>query len=406
MKKKVNIETIPGGITAVEGFQAAGLSAGIKKNGALDMALITSDVPCTVAALFTKNRFPAPPILLNKQHLKKGHGHAMIINSGNANAFTGKQGLLDAKLMASETAAALNVPAETVFVASTGVISVQLPMKKIIPAIPLLSNALSINGSKAAATAIMTTDTHPKEVALKGAVGQDEISIGGMAKGAGMLHPNMATMLAFLSTDASITQPLLQASLKEAVDHSFHRITIDRDTSTNDMVLLFANGKKGRTIKTKGERYHQFTALLKKACLTLAKMLVKDAEGATKLIEVKVTGTKNDACANKIAFAIANSLLVKTAFYGEDANWGRIIAAIGNSGVSVRPEEINLFFGTTQLVQNGRYLGSHAEEKLSAYLKNEEICLRLSLQSGKGTFSVWTCDLSLDYVKINALYRS
>ncbi len=407
ISKKEQITTLQkAGITAVSGFKAAGLSAKIKKNGALDMALITSDVPCTVAGLFTKNRFPAPPILLNKRHLKKGQGQAIIINSGNANAFTGKEGAINAKRMASETASTLNIAPETVFVASTGVISVQLPMEKIIPTISLLSKALSKDGGKAAASAIMTTDTCPKEVAFKTTIGKNEIYVGGMAKGAGMIHPNMATMLSFLSTDVSMTQALLQESLKEAVDHSFHRITIDRDTSTNDMVLLFANGKKGPEIKRKDQSYHEFTALLKKACLTLAKMLIKDAEGATKLIEIKVSGAKNNTAANKIAFAIANSLLVKTAFYGEDANWGRIIAAIGNSGVKVKPEEINLFFGSTELVHHGLYLGSDAEKDISVYLKNAEICLHLSLQSGKGVFNVWTSDLSLDYVKINALYRS
>ncbi|MFQ5587822.1 MAG: bifunctional glutamate N-acetyltransferase/amino-acid acetyltransferase ArgJ [Nitrospiria bacterium] len=406
MKAQKNIKKIQGGITAVNGFQAAGLSAGIKKNKTLDMALITSDVSCTVAGLFTKNRFPAPPILLNKRHMKKGEGRAIIVNSGNANAFTGQSGYLDAKIMASETASSLNIPAESVFVASTGVISVKLPMKKIIPAIPLLSKKLSKSGSQDAATAIMTTDTCPKEVAFKGRIGENVIYIGGIAKGAGMIHPNMATMLAFLSTDISITQALLQSALREAVDHSFHRISIDRDTSTNDMVLLFANRKKGPEITEKGEYYHQFTALLKSACLSLAKMLVQDAEGATKLIEVKVAGAKNNLAANKIAFAIANSLLVKTAFYGEDANWGRIIAAIGNAGIRVDPEEISLFFGKTQLVSNGHYLGSRAEKKISTYLKNKEISLCLLLQSGTGEFTVWTSDLSFDYVRINALYRS
>ena len=406
MKKNTPITEIPGGITAIDGFMAAGLSAGIKKNGSPDLALIVSDTPCTVAALFTKNRFPAPPLLLNKQHLKKGLGHAILATRGNANAFTGKQGKKDAQAMAAETARQLGMTPEMVYVASTGVISQPLPIHKIVSALPALKASLSKGGSLSAAKAIMTTDTWPKETAFKGLVGNDEILIGGITKGAGMIHPNMATMLAFLSTDVSITQPLLQASLREAADHSFHCITIDRDTSTNDMVLLFANGKKGKTIKTTGPRYHQFTSLLKMACLSLAKMLIKDAEGATKIIEIQITGAKQDTAARKIAFAIANSLLVKTAFFGEDANWGRIIAAIGNSEVKVLPEEINLFFGPTQLVKNGVYLGADAEQKISHYLKNKEIFLKLSLQSGKGSASVWTSDLGLDYVKINAHYRS
>jgi len=401
-----NMTEIKGGITAVEGFTAAGLSAGIKKNGAPDLAVIHSDSLCTAAGLFTKNKFPAPPLLLNKKHLKKGKGRTIIANSGNANAFTGQQGEKDAKAMVLETAQQLDISPESVYVASTGVISQVLPMKKILPAIPKLCAGLSKSGSLAAAEAIMTTDTWAKECAFEGPVGKNVVRIGGIAKGSGMIHPNMATMLAFLSSDVSMTQPLLQSSLREAVDASFHRITIDRDTSTNDMVLLFANGRQGKIINKKGPRYEQFTTLLKTACISLAKMLVRDAEGATKCVAIEVEGAKDNKTASKIAFAIANSLLVKTAFFGEDANWGRIIAAIGNAGVKVIPQEINLFFGKNQLVKNGVYLGIKAEQKISDYLKLKEITLRLSLQSGMGEACVWTSDLSLDYVKINALYRT
>ncbi len=406
MKPTIKIKNIQGGITAVDGFMAAGLAAGIKKNTALDMALIYSDTPCSVAALFTKNKFPAPPLVLNKKHLKKGIGQAIIVNSGNANAFTGEQGKKDAETMAFETAQKLNIPANTVYVASTGVISQLLPMKKIQSAIPLLCKALSTKGSHPAAEAIMTTDTWAKECAFEGLVGKKNVRIGGITKGSGMIHPNMATMLSFLSTDVSMTQTLLQSALREAVDQSFHRITIDRDTSTNDMVLLFSNGKKGQIINKKGPRYQQFTTLLITACTTLAKMLVQDAEGATKFVTIEVEGAKNEKSASKIAFSIANSLLVKTAFYGEDANWGRIIAAIGNSEVKVKPVEISLFFGPVQLVKNGVYLGLQAEEEISEYLKSKEIILKLKLQSGSGKARVWTSDLGLDYIKINALYRS
>ncbi len=406
MKPTIKIKPIQGGITAVNGFMAAGLAAGIKKNNVLDMALIYSDQPCSIAALFTKNKFPAPPLLLNKKHLKKGIGQAIIINSGNANAFTGEQGKKDAETMALETARKLNIRPETVYVASTGVISQLLPMEKIIPAIPKLCAILSKKGSQGAAEAIMTTDTWAKECAFEGLIGKNAVRIGGITKGSGMIHPNMATMLAFLSTDVSMTQTLLQSALREAVDLSFHRITIDRDTSTNDMVLLFSNGKKGTIINKKGPRYQQFTKLLITACTTLAKMLVQDAEGATKCVKIEVEGAKNEKTASKIAFAIANSLLVKTAFFGEDANWGRIIAAIGNSEVKVRPEEISLFFGPIQLVKSGIYLGLQAEEEISKYLKSKEIVLKLKLQSGSDKAFVWTSDLSLDYIKINALYRT
>ncbi len=406
MERTDIIQEMKGGITAVDGFEASGLSAGIKKNGSYDVALITSDRPCVVAALFTKNRFPAAPIVFSKRQLKKGAGRAIIVNSGNANAFTGKQGRKDAGAMAARTADLLGIPKDSVYVASTGVISEFLPMEKILSAVPPLAAALSKEGSSDAARAIMTTDTCAKEVAFEGWVGENKIRVGGIAKGAGMIHPNMATMLAFLSTDVSMEKSLLQSSLREAVDHSFHRITIDRDTSTNDMVLLFSNDSKGKMINKKGSHYRQFTSLLQGACLSLAKMLIRDAEGATKLVEVRVTGAKDDGAALKVAFSIANSILVKTAFFGEDANWGRIIAAIGNSEVKVLPGEINLFFGSLQLVQNGIYLGADLEQKISTYLKNKEICLSLSLSSGTGESCVWTSDLSLDYVKINASYRT
>jgi len=395
-----------GGITSVAGFQAAGLSAGIKKGGALDLALIFADTPCTVAALFTKNQFCAAPLLLNKKHLKEGEGQAIIVNSGNANAFTGKQGMCDAEAMARATGKQLGLPMESVYVASTGVIGEKLPVSRILNSIPALSTALSEGGSQAAASAIMTTDTFSKEVAWEGPVGDVHIRIGGIAKGSGMVHPDMATMLAFLSTDVNMEATLLQDALREAVDYSFHCITIDGDTSTSDMVLLFSNGKKGAPIQAKDRRYKQFLALLKVACLSLAKMLVRDGEGATKLVCIQVQGAKNHTEAHKIASSIARSLLVKTALFGEDANWGRIVAAIGNAGVPVLEEEIDLAFGNIPLLSGGVYLGKDAEAQVSAYLKKQELELSLSLHSGEGSANVWTSDLSYDYVKINASYRS
>lgn len=398
--------TIKGGVTAVSGFTATGLSAGIKKNGRRDLALIVSETECTVAAVFTRNRFPAPPLLLDKKHLRSRLGRAIVANSGNANAFTGKRGYQDAEAMAEATAQTLGISAELVYVASTGVISEFLPAKKILQAIPRLVSSLSDEGSKAAAEAIMTTDTFPKEIAFSAEVGRHTIRVGGIAKGSGMIHPNMATMLAFLTTDVRIDPDLLQEALRQAVDHSFHRITVDGDTSTNDMVLLFANGTKGEKITSKGRAFRQFVALLEKASLSLAKMIVKDGEGATKLIEINVSGARSHQTAHQIAMTIARSSLVKTAFFGEDANWGRIVAAIGNAGVPIRPEKIDLRFGRTPLVRSGTYLGKAAESKISVYLKKPEISLTLSLNSGKGTSTVWTSDLSLDYVKINALYRT
>ncbi len=406
MQQHLKFNQVAGGITAVDGFLASGLPSGIKKKGQLDLALIYAEDPCHVAGLFTKNTFCAAPLLLDKKHLEKGMGRAIIVNSGNANAYTGKQGEEDAMAMALKTAQTLHIPIESVYVASTGVISERLPINKILSAIPSLSDSLSEAGGQKAAEAIMTTDTYFKEIAFEGKIGQQTVRVGGIAKGSGMIHPNMATMLVFLSSNIAMEKHLLQEALTEAVDASFHRITIDGDTSTNDMVLLFANGKKKYQIKTKALLYRRFVALLKTTCLSLAKMLVKDAEGATKLIEISVTGAQNNQAADALAFTIAKSLLVKTAFFGQDANWGRIVAAIGNSGVQVSAEEIDLYFGSIQLVKKGLYLGKEVEKEVGTYLKAPELHLRLSLQSGSGKATVWTSDLSFDYVKINALYRT
>ncbi|HIE66119.1 MAG: bifunctional glutamate N-acetyltransferase/amino-acid acetyltransferase ArgJ [Nitrospira sp.] len=397
---------LKGGLTAVRGFTAAGLSAGIKKNGRTDLALIVSKTDCSVAGVFTRNCFPAPPLLLDKKHLRNRRGRAIVINSGNANAFTGKRGYQDAEAMAEATAQTLGIPSEWVYVASTGVIGEFLPVKRILQGIPRLALSLSDQGSKAAAEAILTTDTFPKEIAFSAKVGGQTIRVGGIAKGSGMIHPNMATMLAFLTTDVRINPDLLQEALHQAVEHSFHRITVDGDTSTNDMVLLFANETKGEKIRSKGRAFRQFVSLLETTSLALAKMIVRDGEGATKLIEIQVLGARSNPAAHQIAMTIARSSLVKTAFYGEDANWGRIVAAIGNAGIPIRPEKIDLSFGRTPLVKKGIYLGESAESKISNDLKKREICLTVSLNSGKGNASVWTADLSLDYIKINALYRT
>ncbi|MFY9270975.1 MAG: bifunctional glutamate N-acetyltransferase/amino-acid acetyltransferase ArgJ [Candidatus Manganitrophaceae bacterium] len=400
------MEQIKGGITAVDRFLAAGMSAGIKKTEKADLALLFCETPCVVAGVFTRNRFPAPPLLLDKKHLKKGRGRAIIINSGNANAFTGEAGYRDAETMTEVTARALKISQETVYVASTGVIGQPLPMEKIVDAIPRLVPRLSRDGGRAAAEAIMTTDTFSKEVAWVGKVGQETIRVGGFAKGAGMIHPNMATMLAFLSTDAAIARPLLQEALRHAVDRSFNSISVDGDTSTNDMVLCFASGQRGREIRSKGKGYQAFSSLLEAACLSLAKMVAKDGEGATKLIEIRVVGAASDRAAKRVAESTARSNLVKTAFFGEDANWGRIIAAIGNAGVPVRPDRIDLAFGAVSLVRGGTYLGKEREAEVALLLKQREILLTIDLHSGKGAATFWTCDLGFDYIKINASYRS
>ncbi len=414
------MQKIEGGVTSVEGFTASGMFGGIKRNGYPDMALIFSETPCTVAAVFTKNRFPAAPLLLDKRHIRKRQGQAIIANSGNANAFTGHRGLCDAEAMAQTTAEALGIARYAVFVASTGVIGEFLPIEKVKASIPHLVSHLTRDGGHAAAEAIMTTDTFPKEVGFIGNVGRGEIKIGGMAKGSGMIHPNMATMLAFLTTDVAIHPALLQEGLRVVTDQTFNRITVDGETSTNDMVLCLANGSRvgqaGGMISGKGAAYRQFLSLLHAACLSLAKMIVQDGEGATKMIEIEVAGAKDDRAAHRIAEMIACSNLVKTAFFGQDANWGRIVAAIGNAGVPVDPTKLDISFAhpnegadahrQVDLLRRGTHQGKKAESAVEALLKKRDIRLMVTLHSGKGRAVVWTSDLSLDYVKINAAYRT
>lgn len=402
-----------GGVTAVKGFTAAGISAGIKKNGRPDLALIFSQMPCAVAAVFTKNNCPASSIVFNKIRLRGKQAQAIICNSGNANAATGARGMEHTKTMAQLTASALGISEKLVFVASTGVIGEPLPIEKIKNAIPILTASLSENGATchagghSASLAIITTDTFTKEIALSSQVGSKQVCVGGMAKGSGMIHPNMATMLAFLTTDALIAPNLLQQALREASDRTFNCATVDGETSTNDLVILLANGRAGGSPILKiGVPYQQFVTLLEAACLALAKMIIKDGEGATKFIEVRVLGAKNNKSAREIAFSIAKSTLVKTAFFGQDANWGRIVAAIGNTREKIDLAKLDIIFGKTRLLRGGVYQGKEAESHVAAYLKNKELCLTVNLHKGYGSSTVFTSDLSYDYVKINAAYRS
>lgn len=407
------IHEVAGGITAIDGITASGISAGIKKNGRPDLALIFSQTPCAVAAVFTKNNCPASSIVFNKIRLRGKQAQAIICNSGNANAATGARGMDHTKTMAQLTASALGISEKLVFVASTGVIGEPLPIEKIKNAIPTLTSSLSKNGGHSASLAIITTDTFTKEVALSSQVGSKKVCIGGMAKGSGMIHPNMATMLAFLTTDTLIAPNLLQQALREASDHTFNCTTVDGETSTNDLVILLANGRAGGSpILKVGSPYRQFVTLLESACLALAKMIIKDGEGATKFIEVRVLGAKNNKSAREIGFSIAKSSLVKTAFFGQDANWGRIVAAIGNAREKIDLAKLDIVFGRTSpagstlLLKGGVYQGKEAESRVSAYLKNKELCLTVNLHNGIGSSTVFTSDLSYDYIKINATYRS
>jgi glutamate N-acetyltransferase/amino-acid N-acetyltransferase len=407
------LKPISGGITAPQGFRAGSVHAGIKKMKGPDLSLIVADQPCATAGLFTASRFAAAPVLLTKQHLKTGQLQAIVANSGCANACTGIQGEADAQEMVELTARHLGIPSHLVAAASTGVIGEPLPMDRLRRGMPPLLKSLSPHGSRKAAQGIMTTDTFPKEASLKCMIDGRSIIVGGIAKGSGMVHPQLApsprraTMLAFLTTDAAIDPPLLQQTLQAAVDISFNMITVDGETSTNDMVLLMANGRaKGPKLPAASPALESFQSAVTEVCQTLAKMIARDGEGATKLIEIVVRQAKDLREAKTAGMAIARSPLVKTAFFGGDSNWGRIMAALGASGLDLDPNRIDLYIETVPLVKNGLGLGKQAEQKAAQFLKKRSVTLTADLHTGPTTARIWTCDLSPQYVKINAAYRS
>jgi glutamate N-acetyltransferase/amino-acid N-acetyltransferase len=399
----MRIRTIRGGLTAVDGIRATGLWAGIKPTRKPDLAMIVADRPAIAAGLFTRNRFQAPPLLLTRRHLRDGRLQAIIINSGNANACTGRAGLRDAELMALDTARLLGLPVTAVAVASTGVIGVPLPVDRIRRALPRLVSALSPTGGRRAAQAIMTTDTRPKEVALEARIGGRLIRIGGIAKGGGMVHPNMATMLAFLATNAPVGASELRRALVQAAHDSFHAITID-DMSTNDLVLCLATG--GAAWRADSASYRQFCTLLTEACRRLALQMVGDAEGGTKVVRITVQGAATPTQAKTMAMAVARSPLVKTAMYGQDPNWGRIMAALGAAGVAVRERDVSIAFGPVTMVRGGRSAGAAVERRAARVLRAREIPVRIVVGRGRGRATIWTSDLTNAYVRINAHYRT
>ena len=391
----------------VQGFLFSGISAGIKKDGKRDLGLIYSEVPARVAGLFTTNKVKAAPVQLDMARIKKGLCQAIVVNSGNANACTGRQGLRDAKRVSSLIAKQLGIDEKLVFPSSTGVIGIPLPVEKIEGGIPELMNNLSAEGWMKTAEAMMTTDTFPKIEGATCRIKGKQVKLCGMVKGAGMIRPDLATMLSFLITDANIKASLLQQMLEKAAEVSYNRITIDGETSTNDTVLLLANGKAGHPILNRMDRDGKvFQSMLLKVCQNLAESVVKDGEGATKLIEILIQGARNKEDAKQAAYAIAHSPLVKTAFFGEDANWGRILCALGHSGAQINPNRVDVFFDKVPIVKNGIGVGSKLEEKASQILKKKSFKVIVDLQRGKSQFSVLTTDLSIDYVKINASYRS
>jgi glutamate N-acetyltransferase/amino-acid N-acetyltransferase len=391
----------------VNGFLFSGISAGIKKDGKKDLGLIYSEVPAQVAGLFTTNAVKAAPVQLDRRRIRGGYCQALVVNSGNANACTGSEGLRDAEKVTSLVAKKLDIKESFVLASSTGVIGVPLPMERVEEGIPRLIDTLSPDGWMDTVEAIMTTDTFPKVEMVTCRIKGKRVKICGMVKGAGMIRPDLATMLSFIVTDANIKAPLLQQVLDKVAQDSYNRITIDGETSTNDTVLLLANGKSGHPPIIRMDRdgalfYHR----LLEVCQNLAKSVVRDGEGATKFIEVCVKGARNKEDAKQAAYAIAHSPLVKTAFFGMDANWGRILCAIGHSGIRIDPNRVDVLFDRMPIVKDGMGVGGQLEEKAAEVIKNKSFKVTVHLHQGKAEFSVFTTDLSIDYVKINASYRS
>ena len=391
---------------SVPGFKAWGIHSGIKKNEKKDLAIIYSDREAAVAGVFTKNRVKAACVLLNTSKVKSGKGRAIIANSGCANACTGKRGFADARATAEIAAGELGVRPDAVYVASTGVIGEFLPMPKIATGIATAVGLLSTTGWEQAAEAIMTTDIYPKLSIVQEEIGGKTVTIAGVAKGSGMIHPNLATMLCFIVTDANISSPILKKALLTSTERSFNNITVDGDTSTNDMILCMANGAAGNRRPAAGSKdLRKFQACLDTVTLSLAKRVVRDGEGATKFVELVVRGAKSPVEAKRAAMAIAKSSLVKAALFGEDANWGRIMAALGNAGVEMDEARTDIYIGKAKLVERGLGQGKAADRDAALALKQREIQIIIDLHKGKASSTIWTCDLSYEYVKINASYR-
>lgn len=391
----------------VKGFKAWGIHAGIKKDGKKDLAIISSDREAVMAGAFTRNRVKAAPVLLDMARIKSGKGQAIVANSGCANACTGKQGLADARATAEIAATELGISPDLVYIASTGVIGEYLPMSKISTGISIAAGLLSPSGWEPAAEAIMTTDMYPKISAVQEEIGGKTVTVAGIAKGAGMIHPNMATMLCFIATDAAISAPALRKALGMSVDKYFNSITVDGETSTNDTVLCMANGAAdNKKIIPESKDLKKFQACLDAVSSALAKLIVRDGEGATKFVEITVRGAKNPAEARRAAMAVAKSLLVKTALFGEDANWGRIMSALGHSGIDMDETRTDIYIGKAKVVERGLGTGTPQARDAAAALKQREINIEIDLRKGKADATVWTCDLSHEYIKINAAYRS
>ncbi|MGN0399602.1 MAG: bifunctional glutamate N-acetyltransferase/amino-acid acetyltransferase ArgJ [Blautia sp.] len=407
------MKIIKGGVTAANGFQAAGLSAGIKKGNTKDMAMIYSIVPCKAAGTFTTNVVKAAPVKWDREIVYHSPAaQAVICNSGIANACTGEEGFGYCKKTAEIAAEVLGIPEDSVLVASTGVIGKQLPMDKVEAGIRNMTPVLSPAGSAGtlAAEAIMTTDTVKKEIAVEVEIGDKKVTVGGMCKGSGMIHPNMCTMLGFITTDVEISKELLQEALSESVNNTFNMVSVDGDTSTNDTVLLLANGLAGNpVIREKDGEYEKFAEALNYVNTWLAKHIAADGEGASALFEVKVIGAESKEQAVTLSKSVITSNLTKAAIFGHDANWGRILCAMGYSGAQFDPEKVDLYFesaaGKLKIIENGVATG-YSEEEATKILSEKEVTAIADIKMGEASATAWGCDLTYDYVKINADYRS
>lgn len=407
------MEYIEGGVTAAKGFKASSAAAGIKYQGRTDMAMIYSDVPCVAAGTFTTNIVKAAPVKWDRQVVYESeHAQAVICNSGIANACTGVQGMAYCEATAAKAAEVLGIQKDAVLVASTGVIGMQLKMDRIEAGIDMLAPALdgSIDAGHLAAKAIMTTDTVPKEVAVTFEIGGKKVTMGGMCKGSGMIHPNMCTMLGFITTDVCITKELLQEALSADVEDTFNMISVDGDTSTNDTLLVLANGAaENPPITKKDADYEAFCGALHAVDEALAKMMAGDGEGATALFETKVIHAASKADAKTLAKSVICSSLTKAAIFGHDANWGRILCALGYSGVSFDPEKLELYFvgeDEKMLIYKDGQAVDYSEEEATRLLSKPEVTVLVDMKAGDESASAWGCDLTYDYVKINADYRS
>jgi glutamate N-acetyltransferase / amino-acid N-acetyltransferase len=402
-------ETVEGSLATTQGFRAAALAAGIKKTrGALDLALIHSDAPETTAAgLFTTNRAAAAPVLVSRQNLElsRGRCRAAVVNAGNANACTGQQGMRTARETVRAAAKLMGLEPHAVLVASTGVIGMPLAANLILKRLPALAENLSAENASAVAEAIMTTDTFPKSCVLRSQMGSQRVHIAGIAKGAGMIHPRMATMLSFITTDALIGPRILDNMLRAAVEESFNCLTVDGDTSTNDTVVALASGLSGVAVRPGDKSRAWFLAGLAELCRILARLIAKDGEGAKKLVTVEVSGARKPSDANRIARAVANSALVKTAITGSDPNWGRIICAAGYSGADFDPAKLDIFVNALALCRKGLDAGFD-EAAARKELDGKELTIRLDLHQGSASARIWTCDLTREYIDINASYRT